>query len=171
VCVCLCVCVFVYVCMYMYVYEYIYTHTLSPARASSLSLSHLLYIYNVYIYTLPPTPNHPPSPPPTHLHTYTQISLAVQHYGMLPLTRNIHELTTGLPKMLASHASHLPSHSLPSIPKNNSIVKGLVTGVTGLIAAVVGDGQLNRSATADPHAGARCVGYAAVANKDLAGWV
>ena len=53
----------------------------------------------------------------------------------------------------------------------------MVTAVTGLEggygggAAVAGNGLVNRSASADALAGARCVGYAAVANKDLAGCV
>ena len=87
------------------------------------------------------------------------LSLAVQHWGMLPLVKNLRLQKQPGNASIAGHARQL----LPRLTATKSERSKQSAAGDAAARAFV-----NRSRTADPEAGAKCVGFAVVRNRDIA---
>jgi hypothetical protein len=89
------------------------------------------------------------------------LSLAVQHWGMLPLAKHLRlqSVNSSLPARFRALSKIAHSYPDPAQKAKGS------SGSKGAGSAA----PLNRSLTADPAAGAKCVGFAVVRDRDIAG--
>lgn len=88
------------------------------------------------------------------------LSLAVQHWGMLPLVKNMRFQKQAGNASIAGARTRWQSSKMANAGIEHS--KQSAAGGPAVLAA------LNRSRTADPEAGAQCVGFAVAKDRDIA---